>query len=159
MISRLCEPEHLAIIILVLLVALLVVGSGKGIGTMIGGLIRKFTGKGDVIVNVGGEEGEGHRVGVTLEELRAELFKQPFHCADHAMVKERQDGVLVKIDFLIAECKSVWGEIKDINQRQIALREKLPLQYINKDDLTGIKERLKSIDDKLDRYMELSLKK
>ena len=152
MIARLCEPEHLLIIILVLLVAMLVVGSGKGIGTVLGGLIRKITGKGDVIVNVGEGEGEGHK-GLTLADLKRELLFKP-HCTDHSLIKERQDGVMIKIGFLIEECKLVWVEIKEINQRQIQLREKLPEQYINKSDLAGIKERLKSIDDKLDRYLE-----
>jgi hypothetical protein len=162
MIARLCEPEHLLIIILVLLVAMLVVGSGKGIGTVLGGLIRKFTGKGDVIVNVGEQGVQGVQgvqgAGLTLDDLKTELTKRP-HCTDHSLIKERQDGVMIKIEFLVEECKSIWGEIKDINQRQIVLREKLPEQYINKGDLAGIKERLKSIDDKLDRYIELSIKK
>ena len=57
MINKLCEPEHLILIVLVLLVALLVVGSGKGLGNFIGPLLKKLFGKGsDVTVNIEGGE-------------------------------------------------------------------------------------------------------
>lgn len=56
--AKLCEPHHLIIIILVLLVALISTGAGKGVGSLLGPIIKRIFGKGEVTVNVGqmGEE-------------------------------------------------------------------------------------------------------
>jgi hypothetical protein len=69
----------------------------------------------------------------------------PSICTDHS-------GIIKDVGFLATECKSIWSEIKDINLRQINLREKLPKDYVSKEDLADIKGRLKSIDEKIDAY-------
>lgn len=61
--------------------------------------------------------------------------------------------------FTIEECKSIWLEIKDINKRQMELRQRLPENYVSKNDLKEIQDKLKTIDDKLDRYLEFSINK
>ena len=173
MINFLCEPTHLWIIISALAVMLVLAGAGKSVGTLLGPLIRKIFG--GVTVNVGtdrneeesmvgsgkkkeecGKEGCGHFVLADAKIMWEELSKQ--RCGDHELIRQRQDGILKDIAFLIDDCKIIWLEIKDINLRQISLREKLPNQYVAKGDLLGINERLKSIDDKLDRYMERTMK-
>ena len=50
---NLLKYEHLIIIILVLLVALLVVSSGRGLGGLISGLLNKWFNKTDVTINLG----------------------------------------------------------------------------------------------------------
>lgn len=61
------------------------------------------------------------------------------------------------VSFLAEECKAIWLEIKEINQRQMSLRERLPRDYVSKDDLKSIQTRLGNIDQKLDRYYELGI--
>lgn len=68
-------------------------------------------------------------------------------------------GLVKDIAFTASECRSIWLEIKDINSRQMTLREKLPQQYISRSDLKEIQDRLGNIDKKLDRYLELSVLK
>jgi len=74
----------------------------------------------------------------------------PSFCLQHA-------GLIRDTNFTIEECKSIWLEIKDINSRQMTLRQKLPEDYVSKHDLSSIQDRLKSIDSKLDRYMEFAM--
>lgn len=76
--------------------------------------------------------------------------------SDHPQCVEHS-GIVKDTAFVIMECKTIWTEIKDINVRQMSLRERLPRDYVSKDDLNEIKGRLKSIDQKLDRYFELSV--
>jgi hypothetical protein len=86
MIQRLCEPEHLAIIILVLLVALLVVGSGKGLSSIIVPFFKKVFGNGstEVNLNLGGDMG-----GKPSKESPCSVCGKfdpkdcPFHEAEH----------------------------------------------------------------------------
>lgn len=59
--------------------------------------------------------------------------------------------------FAAKSCEELWREIKDINERQRTLREKLPVEYVSKADLINIQDRLKSIDSKLDRFVELNV--
>src|SRR5512135_786359 len=66
-------------------------------------------------------------------------------------------GLVRDANFAIEECKAIWLEIKDINKRQMSLRERLPHEYVSRDDLRGIQDRLTGIDQKLDRYYELGL--
>jgi hypothetical protein len=66
-------------------------------------------------------------------------------CPDHS-------GITENIGFLSGECKAIWSEVKDINLRQINLREKLPKEYVSREDMAEIKGRLKTIDEKLDAY-------
>lgn len=64
-------------------------------------------------------------------------------------------GLVRDTAFSIEECKAIWLEIKEINKRQMSLRERLPHEYVSREDLRGIQERLGNIDQKLDRYYEL----
>lgn len=66
-------------------------------------------------------------------------------------------GLERDVSFLAEECKAIWLEIKEINQRQMSLRERLPRDYVSKDDLKSIQDRLGNIDKKLDRYYELGV--
>lgn len=153
----LCDPQHLLIIIGILLLAMVLLGSGKGLGTLISPLIKKLTGKSDVVINVENDDNPTERrrhPHLTIDDLRtviAELNQGQKNCLVH-------EGVSRDIGFVIDECKSIWLEIKEVNKRQIALREKLPEQYVAKADMANIQERLRSIDGKLDRYMELAVK-
>lgn len=155
----LCDPTHLYIVIGILLLAMVLLGSGKGIGALIKPLINKLTGKGDVVVNVGGGESceltERRRyTPLTIDDIRfvlAEIGQEQKNCMAH-------EGIVKDIGFVIDECKSIWLEIKDINKRQMDFRAKLPEQYVAKAELVNIQDRLKSIDGKLDRYIELSVK-
>ena len=79
-----------------------------------------------------------------------EVCGTPTFCLQHA-------GLIRDTSFTIEECKSIWLEIKDINSRQMTLRQKLPEDYVSKNDLTNIQIRLNSIDEKLGRYMEFAM--
>jgi len=68
---------------------------------------------------------------------------------------QEHSGFTTTITSLVEECRSIWLEIKEVNKRQISLRERLPSDYVSKSDLIDLKDRLKSIDNKLDRYLEL----
>jgi len=68
---------------------------------------------------------------------------------------QEHSGFTTTITLLVEECKAIWLEIKEVNRRQISLRERLPSDYVSKADLMELKDRLKSIDNKLDRYLEL----
>jgi len=105
-----------------------------GIGLAVGGgvMILVLAKWGRSILFYGVENGTGCSLPPTI-------------CVDHS-------GIIKDVGFLATECKSIWSEIKDINLRQINLREKLPKDYVSKDDLLDIKGRLKSIDEKIDAY-------
>jgi hypothetical protein len=156
MAKLLCEPTHLFIIIGVLLLALVCLGSGKGLGALVRPLIQKLSGKSPVTVNVGAGNDNSERrcpPPLTIADIRqiiGEVNREPVKCLI-------SDGMAKDINFLVEECKSIWVEMKEVNKRQITLRERLPEQYVAKTDLIGIQDRLKSIDAKLDRYMELSI--
>jgi len=164
----LCDTTHLYVIIGVLLIVMICLGSGKGIGILIKPLIQKLTGKSPVTVNVGCDDSkEGLSEGcierrkyppITLADLKDVLATMHIRPPDYDLVKTRQEGVLKDISFVVQDCKALWLEIKEINLRQFQLREKLPEQYVNKSDLVGINDRLKSIDDKLSRYIEHYIK-
>ena len=83
-------------------------------------------------------------------------YPAPGMCGESAFCLAHA-GLIRDSSFTIDECKSIWLEIKEVNHRQMSLRERLPKDYVSKDDLTGIQERLKSIDGKLDRYMEFNM--
>lgn len=93
MIARLCEPEHIAIIILVLLVALLVVGSGKGLASIIVPFFKKVFGSGtEVNLNLGGD------VGKKLKEceqcgLMVDPSKCPLHSGEHERSLRNESGI------------------------------------------------------------------
>jgi hypothetical protein len=76
----------------------------------------------------------------------------PSSCPVTGLFMAEHYGFIKDIGFLAMECKNIWLEIKDVNKRQITLRESLPKDYVSRDDLTEIKLRLKSIDDKLENY-------
>ena len=102
MISRLCEPEHLAIIILVLLVALLVVGSGKGLASIIVPFFKKVFGSGgtEVNLNLGGDVGKKFK-----ECEQCGLMVDPAKCILHASEHERS----IRNEQAIAELR---GDLK-----------------------------------------------
>jgi hypothetical protein len=135
---------------------LICLGSGKGLGALVRPLLQKLTGKAPVTVNVGAGNDNSERrcpPPLTVADIRqiiGEVNREPVKCII-------SDGMAKDINFLVEECKSIWVEMKEVNKRQIALREKLPEQYVAKSDLINIQDRLKSIDGKLDRYMELSV--
>jgi len=156
--EALCDPQHLFIIIGVLLLSMILLGSGRGIGALAKPLFMKLLGKSPpVVVQMGDgcEPTERRRDShLTIDDIRvvlSELNQGQKNCLVH-------EGVTRDIGFVIDECKSIWLEIKEVNKRQIVLREKLPEQYVAKADLISIQDRLRSIDGKLDRYMELAVK-
>jgi hypothetical protein len=113
MITRLCEPEHLAIIILVLLVALLVVSSGKGLGALIGTLFKRLGGKGaEVTVNVG--EDMAKHDGTDAPHCP---FTDPNKCPDHKAEHERSMKNESNIEKLFTAISDVKKEIRDGNER------------------------------------------
>lgn len=116
MISRLCEPEHLAIIILVLLAALLVVGSGKGIGTLMGGLIRKFTGKGgDVTVNI--ERGSENPNTIENESKSPCSFMNPTTEYSYSAEHERSMKNQENIEKLFGAVSGLRTEVRESSER------------------------------------------
>lgn len=94
MLSRLTEPEHLIIIILVLLVSLLIAAGGKGLGELIGPIIKKLFSKGpEVTVNLGGDE-----VGRKPKEceqcgLIVDPAKCPLHSGEHERSLRNESGI------------------------------------------------------------------
>jgi hypothetical protein len=93
MINRLCDPEHLAIIILVLLVALLVVGGGKGIGKLLGPILKKIFGGGtEVTLNLGGEMAKKSRECETCG-LVVDPRNCPLHEAEHERSKRNEEEI------------------------------------------------------------------
>jgi hypothetical protein len=81
MLNKLCEPEHLAIIILVLLTALLVVGAGKGGGKLLLQLLKKVFGKEEININLGGDDMAG---------VKGQVLCDPDKCTPMAKVKQQQ---------------------------------------------------------------------
>jgi hypothetical protein len=75
-------------------------------------------------------------------------------CAKHSGVTKSLEVLEDKVD---KEFTYVWTEIKEVNKRQIELRQKLPEQYVSKVDLSEMHNRLRDIDNKLDKFMEIVL--
>jgi hypothetical protein len=88
------EPEHLAIIILALLVALLVVAGGKGLVEFFGPFLKKIFSRGtDVTVNLGGDVGkkppkECEQCGLLVDPTRC-----PLHANEHERSLRNEQGV------------------------------------------------------------------
>lgn len=113
MITRLCEPEQLIIIVLVLLVSLLVVSSGKGLGGFVNMLFKRLGGKGaEVTVNVGEEMVNHDDLGGPYCSLI-----NPDKCPDHKAEHERSRKNEANIDKLFAVISDLKKEIREGNER------------------------------------------
>jgi tetrahydromethanopterin S-methyltransferase subunit G len=75
-------------------------------------------------------------------------------CSKHSGVTKSLEVLEDKVD---KGFTYVWTEIKEVNKRQIDLRQKLPEQYVSKVDLSEMHNRLRDIDNKLDKFMEIVL--
>ena len=97
------EYEHLVIIVLVLLVALLVVARGRGLGSFVGGLINKWFKKTDITINLG--EGE-----------MAETYKKasPFKTFDPSLctVCEREQAGRIRNEKEIEKLWENYGQLR-----------------------------------------------
>lgn len=83
MFNKLCEPEHLIIIILALVLALLVVGSGRGLGKFIGQVLKKIFGGTEVNLNLGGDMSGKLKKECEICGIFPDPNKCPFHQAEH----------------------------------------------------------------------------
>lgn len=90
-------------------------------------------------------------VGKTMNHPTDSLMSMEGGCCPY------HSGLVKDTTFTIEECKAIWLEIKEINQRQMSLRERLPRDFVSKEDLKNIQIRLGNIDLKLDRYYELGV--
>lgn len=107
----------------------------------------------DFIIGVAFGAGVLGLIGFFAVRLKVLRFSgEPASCTLPQAVCSDHSGIIKDVGFLAIECKSIWSEIKDINVRQINLRERLPKEYVSKEDLGEIKGRLKTIDDKLEAY-------
>ena len=52
------------------------------------------------------------------------------------------------------ELKEMWKTIGEIMDRQMALRERLPVEYLRKDDLADLKQMLTDISGRLNLFMD-----
>ncbi len=52
------------------------------------------------------------------------------------------------------ELKEMWKTIGEIMDRQMALRERLPVEYLRKDDLIDLKQMLSDISVRLNIFMD-----
>lgn len=114
MISKLCEPEHMVIIILVLLAALIAVGSGRGLGKFIGPLLRRFSGKSAVTINVG--EGEMPNADSEKRVPSCPLV-DPGKCPSHQAEHERSIKNETNIEKLFVGLSDLKKEIREGNER------------------------------------------
>ena len=101
MFDKLCEPEHMAIIIIVLLVALLVVGVGKGGGKLLLQLLKKVFGHEEININLGGGDMAGNppKVECTACGLMVDPSRCPLHADEHGRsLRNEKDIALLKED-------------------------------------------------------------
>lgn len=120
----LCEPHHLWIAIAFLLLALLVLGGGKGIGSkLLSPLLKRLLNKKEspVTINIEGGEMPGEK----NSELRGQSCPfDPANCRDHKAEHERS---LRNIEAI----KDLWGAIK-------ALQEKLDTIHAEIGEVKGM---------------------
>lgn len=113
MAASLFEPGHLIIIVLVLLVSLLVVSSGKEFGGLVNTLVKRLWGKGsEVTVNVGEDM-------VNHDDLGGSHYAllNPEKCPDHKAEHERSRKNEANIDKLFAVISDLKKEIREGNER------------------------------------------
>jgi hypothetical protein len=111
MIQQLCEPEHMIIVIIVLLVALLVVGSGRSLGKFIGPVLKRWFGSGgtEINLNLGDDMTKKHQGPVCLVD--------PTKCTAHEAEHERSISNEAKIEKLFTCVSEVKKEVRDGNER------------------------------------------
>ena len=100
---NLLKYEHLIIIILVLLVALLVVSGGRGLGSLINGLLNKWFKKTDITINLG----EGAMAGTSKKESPLTMF-DPSLCA----VCEREQAGRIRNEKEIEKLWENYGQLR-----------------------------------------------
>jgi hypothetical protein len=98
MISKLCEPEHLIIIILVLFAALVLMGTGRGLGKLLGPLVNKLLGRENINLTVNtGENGMAETRGAGL--MKGGIC-DPEKCAPLVAIKGQQQRNIGDIEKL-----------------------------------------------------------
>jgi hypothetical protein len=122
--KEVCDPHHLIIVILVLMVALLVTGAGRGIGGVISAFIKKVVGGKSVEINVvGGGSMAGERP-VPKECEGCGLVIDPTKCVMHQSEHERSKRNEAQI-------AQLWEEYGKLRNENLAAAAKL------KDEMTA----------------------
>jgi len=129
----LCAPHHLIIIILVLIVAVLLGATGKGLSGVISAIIKRFSGK-DVNINIGGGAVAGEKE-IPKECEGCGLVIDPTKCVMHQSEHERSKRNEAQITAL-------WEEYGKLRNESLAATGKL------KDEMVaGFKEVTISINE------------
>lgn len=82
------------VVILVLMVALLVVGTGRGLGELAGLLLKKLLGKGDVNINIDGGEMAGKKNPSSCATCTVtDPSTCPLHQSEHERSIRNEDGI------------------------------------------------------------------
>lgn len=115
MLDKLCEPHHLLLIITALILALIALGGGKGLGTLLGPLLKQLGGgKGaSVTVNMGDEMARRNEAIKGLVSHEAARPANPIceDCTEHALVK----------DFIVQSTKDKSDIYRKVNRANIKL--------------------------------------
>ena len=122
MIKELCEPHHLLIIIAVLILAIVSLGGGKGLGTLIGPLFKKIFGKGtELTVSLGPMETEMGRYADKMDSLLHQgpacPLVDPTKCTSHQAEHERSLENKENIEKLFSAVSGLKEEIRSGNER------------------------------------------
>ena len=112
--EKLCEAHHLIIIIIVLLLALIFIGAGKGLGGLLGPVLKRLMGKEtEVNINIGEEmklsDNEKRAASCPLVDPQ----KCTAHQAEHERSMENQNNI-EKLFGCISELKE---EVRNGNER------------------------------------------
>lgn len=98
-------------------------------------------------------------LGLFILALKYKIVCFNGHSQESAAYCPAHSGIMATAEILqrntTDEFRAVWLEIKEINLRQVELRQRLPEKYVNKDDLIRLENRLGVIDSKIDRIIEL----
>jgi hypothetical protein len=112
MLEKLCEPHYLVIVVLV--IAIIALGVGKGLGNILGPLFKKVLGKEGVNINIGGGE-MGKNEGTKAPSCS---FVDPNKCPDHKAEHERsmrnEDGIRELVSDLKATRIQLFGKLDGI---------------------------------------------
>lgn len=113
MFERFCEPHHLVIIIIAMVIAFIALGGGKGLGSILGPLFKKVLGKGEVNINLGGDMGKNEGT-----KAPSCLVVDPAKCPDHKAEHERsirnEDGIRELVTDLKATRGQLFGKLEAI---------------------------------------------
>ena len=118
--SKLCEPEHLVIVVLVLIIALILTSAGTGLGGVISAFLKKILGDKDVNINLGGA---AVAKSVPKECEGCGLIVDPTKCVMHQSEHERSKRNEAQI-------ASLWEEYGKLRNESLAAAAKL------KDEMT-----------------------